>query len=98
MDHNQEQTHDLSYKEPIIIFLCLIVLTLFTVAVAGKIEYPTLSLLAALGIASVKAFLVIRYFMHLKYEHWLFSVFLAVALGTFGVIFLLLFTDYGFRW
>lgn len=98
MNHHHEHTHEVGYKEPVIIFLCLVFFTLLTVGVAGKFESATSSLLIAFLIAAVKATLVVRYFMHLKYEDRLFSFFLATALGTFLVVFILLFSDYAYRW
>ena len=98
MDHNHEHTHDVGYKEPIVIFLILVVLTVLTVGIAGRFESATMSLIAAFVIASIKATFVVRYFMHLKYEDRLFFIFLATALGTLLTVFLLLFTDYGYRW
>jgi cytochrome c oxidase subunit 4 len=95
---NHPHPHQPTYKEPLLVFAALVVLTVLTVAVSGLFSSPTLALVAAFVIATGKATLVVRYFMHLKYEDSLFSWFLLVALGTFAVVFLLVFSDYGFRW
>ncbi len=49
------------------VFLALIMLTALTVA-AARVDLGSLSLLAALGIATVKAGLVAMFFMHLLYD------------------------------
>ena len=98
MSEHHEQHHELSYKEPILVFLGLVILTLLTVGLAGLNVSATVSLLIAFSIASFKSTLVARYFMHLKYEDRLFTIFLGCALGTFAVVFILMFSDYSFRW
>ena len=98
MSEHHEQHHELSYKEPILVFLGLVVLTILTVGLAGLNVSATVSLLIAFTIASVKSTFVVRYFMHLKYEDRLFTIFLGCALGTFAVVFILMFSDYSFRW
>lgn len=58
--------HKVNY---ILIFSLLIVLTVVTVAVAFKrLEKEWMNLGVALAVASVKALLVARYFMHMKFE------------------------------
>lgn len=58
--------HHVNYM---LIFVCLIVLTVATVAVAFKrFDQHWINLAIALAVASVKALLVARYFMHLKFE------------------------------
>jgi len=99
MSHDHDHVHhDVGYKEPILVFLALVFLTILTVWVAGRFDSAMTSLVVAFAIASVKAFFVVRYFMHLKYEDKVFFFFLLTALGTFAVVFILLFADYGYRW
>jgi cytochrome c oxidase subunit 4 len=62
----------------------LLVLTVITVA-AARVDFGHLNTVIALAIASVKAGLVLAYFMHLKYDDRLY----VVAFGT-GVFFLIL--------
>lgn len=62
----------------------LLVLTVVTVA-AARVDFGPLNTVIALAIASVKAGLVLAYFMHLKYDDRLYLV----AFGT-GIFFLLL--------
>lgn len=53
------------------ILLLLLVLTVITVA-ASRVDFGHLNTVIALGIASVKAFFVLAYFMHLKYDDKIF--------------------------
>lgn len=62
----------------------LLVLTVITVA-AARVDFGALNTVIALAIASVKAGLVLAFFMHLKYDDRLY----AVAFGT-GIFFLIL--------
>lgn len=62
----------------------LLVLTVVTVA-AARVDFGPLNTVIALAIASIKAGLVLAYFMHLKYDDRLYLV----AFGT-GIFFLLL--------
>ncbi|MCB9397716.1 MAG: cytochrome C oxidase subunit IV family protein [Acidobacteria bacterium] len=80
------------------ILIYLFVLTIVTVA-ASKVHFgwEFLNVIVALVIAAFKASLVIRFFMHGKYENgetWAFIVYPIVLLVTLvGFLFL----DYGFR-
>ena len=68
------------------IFAALLVLTGATVAVA-KLDLGALNNVVALGIATVKAVLVVLWFMHVKYSSRLTWVF--VAAGFFWLFLLI---------
>lgn len=72
------------------VIIALLILTVVTVA-AARVDFGALNTVIALAIASVKAGLVLAYFMHLKYDDRLYIV----AFGT-GIFFLLLL--YFFSW
>ncbi|GIK21300.1 MAG: cytochrome-c oxidase [Ignavibacteriota bacterium] len=97
MEKKQEKYLDNShsYGNYILVWLALMALTAVTVAVAG-INLGGLTVATALIIASVKAYLVLTIFMHLKSESKIFRVFVAVALIFLLVSFILLFSDYSF--
>ncbi|MBD3334637.1 MAG: cytochrome-c oxidase [Candidatus Eisenbacteria bacterium] len=84
------------YGTYIMIWLGLLVLTGVTITAAG-LSFGQWSALAAIVIATVKASLVLFFFMHLKYESVLFKGFLVVALLTLAVIMFLTFADTSFR-
>ena len=67
------------------VFTALIVLTAVTVTVAF-IDLGVLNNVVALGIACLKATLVLVYFMHLRYS----STLTRVAVATGGIFFVLL--------
>lgn len=78
------------------IFLALMVLTTVTVVVA-YVDLGEMNKVVALGIASLKATLVVLYFMHVKYASRMTK--LVVVSGFFFLAILLTLTmaDYGSR-
>ena len=89
-----EQSH--GYGIYILVWLGLLALTGLTVAVAG-INIGGFTVATALIIASVKAYLVLTIFMHLRSESKMFRVFVLVALFFLAISFILLFSDYSFQ-
>jgi cytochrome c oxidase subunit 4 len=89
-------SHVASVKSYVGIFLALMVLTAVTVAVA-YVNLGQFNKVVALGVATVKATLVIMYFMHVKYSSHLTK--LVVVSGFFFLVILLglTMTDYGSR-
>jgi len=85
-----------AYRVFITVWLCLLVLTGLTIWVAG-LQLGNLSTFAAMIIATLKASLVLYFFMHLKYEPPVFKVMALVTLATLTVIILMTFTDVWFR-
>ncbi len=68
MSHgNDHKVHISGYGTNICVFLGLVVLTGLTVAAAG-VNLGSLNLVIAMGIATIKASLVVSYFMHVKFE------------------------------
>lgn len=92
----EQETHIISTAVFISVWAALIALTVVTVTVAGM-HLGRFSTVTALVIASVKAGLVLWYFMHLKYEHKLFKVMLLVPIITLTVIMVLTFLDIWYR-
>jgi len=76
------------------IFLALLVGTALTV-LAAFVDFPwRLNTIVALTIASVKATLVVLYFMHVRYSPRLVWVIVASALFWMGILFAFTFSDY----
>ncbi len=67
------------------VFSALIALTVITV-LAARVDFGAFGAAVAFGIATVKAVLVLAYFMHLKYDNMLNRVIIAS-----GVFFLIVF-------
>ena len=93
-DFNTEQSH--GYGIYVLVWLGLLALTGLTVAVAG-INIGGFTIATALIIASVKAYLVLSIFMHLRSESKMFTVFALVAAFFLIITFILLFSDYSFQ-
>lgn len=94
-EHSSHKSHTPTYGIYILVWLSLVVLTVLTVAIAG-INFGKLTVAAAMLIASVKSYLVLTFFMHLKAEHKMFSIFVWVAFVFLLITFILLFSDYSF--
>ncbi len=81
--------HHIPLKTYYMVLGTLLVLTVITVA-AARIDFGAMNTVIALAIASVKAGLVLAYFMHLKYDARIYLVGFFIAI--FFVVLLYLFT------
>jgi cytochrome c oxidase subunit 4 len=81
--HGSHEHHIIPLKTYLAVFSALIVLTFVTVAVTW-FDFGAFNAVVAFAIASVKAGLVLAYFMHLKYDNMMNRV----IIGT-GVFFLI---------
>lgn len=76
------------------IFVALLVGTALTV-VAAFFDFPwRLNTVVALSIATIKATLVVLYFMHVRYSIRLVWVIVSAALFWMGILFALTLSDY----
>jgi len=97
-DHEEEQNHhEPTYGTPILVFIGLVALTCITVSSTVIKLTATASVLLAMTVATMKATLVVYFFMHLKYEKKYLGLFFGVPLIILVIIFLWTFTDYPFR-
>jgi cytochrome c oxidase subunit 4 len=78
--------HVSSLKSYIAIFLALVAFTLLTVGVSD-IHLGKFNLVVAVVIASMKASLVVLFFMHLRYDNKFNAMILIVSLMFIGVFF-----------
>ena len=81
---SESEQHIVPYTTFTVIWLALLALTGTTVYVS-RLPLGALHIWAALGIAVVKSTLVVLIFMHLKYENWVFKLFLLVALAILAI-------------
>ena len=89
--------HIVPVKVYLVIFLSLLLGTALTV-IAAFYDFPwQLNTIIALTIASVKATLVVLYFMHVRYGSRLVWVIVISALFWLGILFALTFSDYATR-
>ena len=73
------------------VLFALLAFTALTVAVA-QMDFGVLNTVIALGIATIKATLVLLFFMHLKYDNKMFLVIFLT--GVFFLIVLFLFCEF----
>lgn len=93
---DQHKTHISSYISHARVLAALLTLTLITVLLTW-LDLGVLTIAVTLLVASIKAFIVLTWFMHLKFE----SAFTRwIVTGTFVLFILILivtFFDYSFR-
>jgi len=92
----EPEAHIVPQKTFIKVWLALLALTAITVTVA-ELHLGRFSALTALVIASLKAGLVLWFFMHLKYESRLFKGLFLTPIVTLAVIIGLTFFDIWYR-
>jgi cytochrome c oxidase subunit 4 len=86
VDDGNVHAHISSFGFYLAIFVALICLTLLTVGVSN-IHLGKLNLIVAVVIASMKASLVVLFFMHLRYDNKFNSMILVASLLFIGVFF-----------
>jgi len=89
---HHHQPHIIPLGTFISVWLTLLVLTVATIT-AASLHFGAFSILAALAIATIKAGLVLLYFMHMRYEEKIFIYMLLLAFFTLAVIMALTFID-----
>ncbi len=82
--HDGSEVHEVSDKQYIVIAIVLAVLTALEVAATEIEGMGTFLVPALLVMMAIKFFIVISYFMHLKFDSKLFSV--MFYLGLFGAV------------
>ena len=86
----------IGYRKLTAVWLALLALTVLTVLIT-RVSLGGYKVWGALTIASVKAGLVIAFFMHMKYEGWLLRLLLFVTLVTLAVFIGFTFFDVLYR-
>ena len=94
--HDAEEHHHVGYGTYFLTWFSLLVLTAVTVTLAG-FHFGKLSVLVALSVATVKAAIVLAWFMHLKYETPFFHRLLLITIVALAIFIGLTFTDTWFR-
>lgn len=91
--HDEHERHIVSPKVYAVIFLALLVLTTLTVG-ASFIEMGIFNPIVALGIAVIKAVLVVLFFMHVKYSTKLTKLTVGAGVFTFLILIGMTLSDY----
>jgi cytochrome c oxidase subunit IV len=94
---NMDKQKMAGYTTYIYVWLVLCALLALSIAVVKLELLSGLSAAGSLFIASVKAGLVLWFFMHLRNEGWLIKTTLALAVGTLTIIIMLTFSDIWYR-
>jgi cytochrome c oxidase subunit 4 len=94
--HDNETHHMVPYKVYVYIWAALVILTGITVG-ASYMQLGHVAIFTAILIATVKAGLVLMYFMHIRFEKPIFTVMILATLAAYGIFIGLTFTDYFYR-
>ena len=93
---SEEKHHAVSYKTYLYVLLALLVLTFASIGITS-IELGEYTVAGALLFACVKTFLVLTYFMHLKYDKPYIKVMVGFVFSIFFVVIIITFLDYLYR-
>lgn len=93
---DNHENHVTPYSVNAKVLIALLFLTFVTVAITG-IELGPLTVTVALLVACVKGFIVLTWFMHLKFEQPFFRWMVIGVFILFALIIILTFFDYAFR-
>ncbi len=89
-------SHITEYKVLARVVLILMFLTFLTITVTS-FHLGAFSVTVALLIAGVKGFMILTYFMHLKYESLLLRILVGMIFVLYAIIVLITFVDYAYR-
>ena len=93
---SEEKHHIVPYRVYILVLIALVALTFGSIWITS-IELAELTVAAALIFASVKSYLVLTYFMHLKYDKRYIRIMVGFVFAIFLVVIIITFLDYLFR-
>lgn len=94
MEHDKQ--HITPFQSHARVLMALLILTTITVVVAG-FHFGAFSVGVALLVASVKATIVLVFFMHLKFESTFMKIMVAGVFLLFALVIIITFIDYLLR-
>ena len=94
--HESQEGHVIPARLYIMVWMALVFLTGITLGVS-YIDMKNVAIITALLIATVKASLVLLYFMHIRFEKPIFFFMILAVLITYGIFIGLTFVDYAYR-
>ena len=92
----QKHPHIVPYRLYFIILIALLILTFSSIGVTS-IELGEYTVAAALIFAVIKSFLVLTFFMHLKYDKPYIKAMVGFVFAIFLVVIIITFLDYMYR-
>jgi cytochrome c oxidase subunit 4 len=93
---SEEKHHIVPYRVYIIVLLSLLALTFASIGIT-HVELGEYTVVGALIFASIKSYLVLNYFMHLKYDKKYIVAMVAFVFAIFAVMIIITFLDYLYR-
>ena len=93
---SEEKHHVVPYRVYIFVLLALITLTLASIEITS-IELGAYAVAGALIFACIKSFLVLTYFMHLKYDKRYIRIMVVFVFAIFVVVLVVTMLDYIYR-
>ena len=93
---SNEKKHIVPYRVYVIVLVALIALTLLSIGVTD-IELGKYTVAGALLFAVVKSYLVLTYFMHLKYDQLYIKLMVGFVFAILAVTIVVTFLDYLYR-
>ncbi len=88
--------HIVPYRTYVVILIALLACTFLSIAITN-IELGELTVTGALVLASIKSFLVLTWFMHLKYDKLYIRLMVGLVFALFVAVTVITFFDYLFR-
>jgi cytochrome c oxidase subunit 4 len=92
----EHKQHITGYKTHLAVLGALLVLTAITVGITS-FEMGPFNTTAAMLIAGIKAFVVLAWFMHLKFESSFYRIMVTMVIAIFLLVLFVTFFDYWFR-
>jgi cytochrome c oxidase subunit 4 len=93
---SEHKNHISTYKSQIVVLLSLITLTILTVTITS-VHLGPFNTAAAMFIASIKATIVLLYFMHLKFDEKIYRFMVTLVFAIYAVVIIITFFDYLYR-
>lgn len=93
---SNEKHHIVPYYVYVVILVALLILTFASIGITS-IELGGLTVAAALLFAVIKTYLVLVYFMHLKYDKPYIGIMVGFVFLLFLVVIIITFLDYHYR-
>ena len=91
-----ENHHIVPYRTFVFILLALVSLTFISIGIT-HIELADYTVAGALILATIKSFLVLVYFMHLKFDKPYIRIMVGFVFAVFLAVIIITFLDYSFR-
>ena len=93
---SEDKHHIVPYRLYAIVLVVLLILTFSSIAIT-EIELGKYTVAGALIFAGIKSFLVLTYFMHLKYDKRYIKIMVGFVFAIFVVVIVITFLDYLYR-